>query len=238
MVERLRIPYYYQRSIEDPDSAHVTRNWMEIENAVNGIVVPGPAPVPGASGLFGLWAPGRYYWSPISDLSIAVAFVQDTLYAAPFPVGSNVTFTSIAAIVTANGAAGCVLRLGIYNSDSTGLPSSLVLDAGTVVATGLGAGNNLQTIVISQALTPGMYYLVIAEQIAAGANVRGLGVLDEGYTVVNLGLSTAEITAGHLTYHSYWQVAGVAGALPAAFPANPTLRTLSGTTCPTPVVSP
>ncbi len=37
MVERLRIPYYFQRTFPTVDQAHVTRNWYEIEAAINGL---------------------------------------------------------------------------------------------------------------------------------------------------------------------------------------------------------
>ena len=68
------------------------------------------------------------------------------------------------------GSAGCVLGLGIFQSDAAGdLPGTLVLDAGTVVG---DSGTGSKTITISQSLSAGVYWLGIVAQTAAGAVLR------------------------------------------------------------------
>jgi hypothetical protein len=46
-------------------------------------------------------------------------------------------------------------RIGIYNSDSDGLPSTVLLDAGTVDTSSTG----LKAITVSQTINPGLYYI-------------------------------------------------------------------------------
>lgn len=66
-------------------------------------------------------------------------------------------------VVTTPGGAGSVTRAGIYNSDANGLPSSLLLDAGTADTTTTG----IKEITVSQALTPGLYWVTAVNQGAA-----------------------------------------------------------------------
>jgi hypothetical protein len=81
------------------------------------------------------------------------------------------------------GASGAVIRLGIYSpSSSTGLPSTLVLDAGTVDATSTG----YKQITISQSLNAGHYYLCALSQ-GATCVIRsdqgvGIGVGNVNYS--------------------------------------------------------
>lgn len=77
-------------------------------------------------------------------------------------VPQTLTFDRIACSVTAGGTAGAVVRLGIYNDDSNGLPSTLILDAGTVASTTTG----VKEITISQTLAAGSYWLAEAAQVA------------------------------------------------------------------------
>jgi hypothetical protein len=60
------------------------------------------------------------------------------------------------------------IRLGIYNHDyATGKPTTVLLDAGTVVAT---AASSVYTITINQALSPGIYWLAMNVTSTATAN--------------------------------------------------------------------
>lgn len=54
-------------------------------------------------------------------------------------------------------ASGNIARLGVYDTDSNGLPSSLVFDAGSISC----ATTGLKEIVISQTLTAGWYYAAL-----------------------------------------------------------------------------
>ena len=81
----------------------------------------------------------------------------------PVYIPNACTLDRIACDVT-TGAATAVVRLGIYNSDpATDLPSSRLLDAGTVDASTNGA----KEITISQAVTAGLYYLAAVSQTAS-----------------------------------------------------------------------
>jgi len=95
----------------------------------------------------------RYYygWPYFTNNNTGNALVADRLYARPFMVGKTTTFERIGCnILTA--AASSSIRIGIYNFEN-GLPTSLVLDAGTVDSSSTG----VKEITISQQLTPGAY---------------------------------------------------------------------------------
>lgn len=93
-------------------------------------------------------------------------------YYIPFPVYQACTVTAIACSVTTLGAAGAVVRLGIYNSDANGLPGTLLIDGGTVASTGTGA----KEVTISQALTPGIYWLAVVPQVVTCSLTALVGV--------------------------------------------------------------
>ena len=88
------------------------------------------------------------------------AIVNDRLRGCYFPVTTDVTLDRIGVSVNTAGAAGSVIRLGIYRDDGAIGPDALVLDAGTVDSTTTGR----KEIVISQALTPDNYWLMLAGQ--------------------------------------------------------------------------
>ena len=81
----------------------------------------------------------------------------------PVFINRAVTVTRIGAEVTGAGTAGAVVRLGIYSSTAAGLPGTLLLDAGTID----GTSATYQEITISQALTPGLYWLTACTQVAS-----------------------------------------------------------------------
>ncbi|CAB4195051.1 hypothetical protein UFOVP1279_18 [uncultured Caudovirales phage] len=101
------------------------------------------------------------YTASTSLTSTAAALTNNRLYYVPFLVTVSTTFDRIAINHTATAAsAGSVARLGIYNSAS-GVPSTRVLDAGTVDLTTAAA---LKPITISQTLAPGIYWLAAVAQ--------------------------------------------------------------------------
>ena len=57
----------------------------------------------------------------------------------PVVVTSSITITSLSVQCDGAGAAGSQARLSIYNANSSWVPTTLVLDAGTVVLTSTGA---------------------------------------------------------------------------------------------------
>ena len=127
----------------------------------------------------------NYYYSAFPCIAPGVlSLANNRIHYIPFQVTESVTFTRIGINVTTLQAAS-VVRLGIYNS-SGGKPSTLLVDAGTVAGTSTGE----KEITISQAMTPGWYWL------AWLSDVNSIGVTAEngassGDTVrVNLGTST------------------------------------------------
>lgn len=88
-------------------------------------------------------------------------------YYLPIVVPNSVTFDRISCTTSTTFAGTGVVRLGIYNTDGTGLPSTVLLDAGTVSCT---ATSTNYAITISQAMTPGIYYLAACIQTSATTN--------------------------------------------------------------------
>jgi len=111
----------------------------------------------GGSGFgLGAYRTNGYYVGFLSTISTAAtaALAANTLYATPFVVTDTATFTRIGINVTTLSTGGA--RLGIYNF-ANGVPTTLVLDAGTVSVTSTGE----KEITISQSLSAGAYMLVM-----------------------------------------------------------------------------
>lgn len=102
----------------------------------------------------GGYVAGRYYITPCR-LSSTVALANATVYYFPLEVGETHTFDRIAIQVTTTGTA-TLVRLAIYNA-AGGIPTSLVVDGGTVSV----AGTGIATVTISQSLAPGIYWLAV-----------------------------------------------------------------------------
>ena len=89
----------------------------------------------------------------------------------PFFVPAQRAFDRIATYSFA-GAGTNNIRLGIYNNDTTtGKPSTVNLDAGTVAVTAVG----LFTITISKTLAAGWYWLAFCPQGGGGTRTFGSG---------------------------------------------------------------
>lgn len=106
---------------------------------------------------------GLYYAAQYTGNVTGSVLIADTLYYVPIFVGITVTFDRIGAYLSTAGATNCVLRLGIYADSGGDYPGAKVLDAGTVAADG---ATGWKTITISQQLSPGLYWLGIASQVA------------------------------------------------------------------------
>jgi hypothetical protein len=84
----------------------------------------------------------------------------------PFIVPVDMTVNTIACeVVTTPGSAGSVVRLGIYD-DVDGVPTNLILDAGTVATQTTG----VKSIAISQALSAGIVWCCAVPQGTPGTN--------------------------------------------------------------------
>lgn len=103
-----------------------------------------------------------YFNSPVIITLAALTITHQRTYYAPIYIDQTTTVDRIT-IRTANTFAGtATVRLGIYNNDATtGQPSTVLLDAGTVSAT--AASTNYE-ITINQTLTTGFYWVAMAQQ--------------------------------------------------------------------------
>lgn len=163
---------------------------------------------------YGVLASGNYYF-PWSSMSVgtSAALGNGTLRVAPWWVPNACTLSRIGAEVTVVGDAGSTVRLGIYADSGQGVPGARVLDAGTIA----GDSATVQEITISQALTPGLYWI--------GAAVQGVTTTQP---TVRTGLNTPQqnvyagptIPAAGAAIGSA-VMTGVTGALPANFAAVP-----------------
>jgi len=142
-----------------------------------------------------------YYWPWAASPTGTTAVEAGRCYAMPFIVGGNETFTRIGINVTTLSAGNA--RLGIYNFVD-GVPTTLVLDAGTV-STG-STGEKEAT--ISQALSQGVYALVAI--FDATPTLTGLAADTGMVGGIIGGESYSQIDHGIYETRSY-------GALPSSF---------------------
>jgi hypothetical protein len=102
------------------------------------------------------------------------------------------------------------VRLGIYNNDSsTAKPSTVVLDAGTVV---VNAANTNFEITISQSLASGWYWLAMCVQSINTAGTIGMAI-ETPNAFNSLRLST---TGTMTTDTGCWYETGITGAFATA----------------------
>lgn len=146
---------------------------------------------------------GRYYGggciNPSSTTPLILA--ANTLYAIPFRVTADQTFSEMAFVVQAGAAGGA--RLGIY-SWSDGIPSKLLKDLGSTSVSTSGT----KSVALNEYLEPGVYALTIVSDVTpsiycSGANIQSMEAI--GTTP---GTATVQISRA-LAY----------GALPADFGA-------------------
>jgi hypothetical protein len=109
------------------------------------------------------FASGYYYTVLSSPSDGAIAFTQNYIFGTYFPVSVTTTFDRIGIEVTA-AIASSTVRLGIFRCVG-GVPTTRVLDAGTIDSSTTGA----KEITISQSLTPGLYILVACPQGGASS---------------------------------------------------------------------
>jgi len=146
---------------------------------------------------------GRFYDSRIQSAFTTFTLTVNTLYAVPFYVPVATTYTTLAVEVTTL-SVGKSVRLGIYN-DSTGVPGSLVLDAGTISTTTTGA----KTITISQLLAAGWYWLAAV----CDSSVPVLRALSQTNALPAMGYTSGTDTTNHVGF----SVAFTFAALPSTF---------------------
>lgn len=153
---------------------------------------------------------GRFYSCPFVESLTTFAMSASILYAIPILLTSAETGQTNNIEVTVQ-SAGNNLRMGIY-ADSDGVPSSLILDAGTVSLTGTGN----KPISISQNLSAGWYWLACVTN--GTPTVRALS---QSNALPVLGFTSATDT----TTHVGWSVAFTYAALPNPFTGGGALMT-------------
>ena len=121
----------------------------------------------------------------------------------PIYVPNSVTVDRIGGIVSAFGVTGNA-RFGIY-TDSTGKPGSLVVDGGTVSATSATSF----TVTVSQALTPGWYWIAFVQHTGSSSWVSTVAGGGAG-SLHSLPLTSAT----DITTRSGYTQSSVTGALP------------------------
>jgi hypothetical protein len=163
---------------------------------------------------------GFYYKAPITAASQISTAVVNTTYYTAFYISETITMDRIGIATNAGHSGSAVIRLGIYNNDTaTGKPSTVFLDAGTVL-TGVGIGAS--QIVISQSISPGIYWFAFNSQTAATTNTyRGtagaadalntvMGHLSVGQTSsVTVGFSQGSVTGAFATAGTLTQVQSI-----------------------------
>lgn len=152
---------------------------------------------------------GLYYKGLGGSFAIT-AIVSVTVYI-PFLLNQTRTFDRIALQTSSTYVGTGAVRLGIYNNDSTtGKPSTVVLDAGTVATT---AASTVSQITISQSLTAGAYWLAFNMQTAA-ATPFYQGTAASSTSPLLVGYSPS--TVGFTSNAGGWTETGVTGAFATA----------------------
>ena len=155
---------------------------------------------------FGLTT-GLYYSTLRATANATTAGTFQTVFFTPILFDTTETFDRIALTTGSSYSGTGAVRLGIYNNDvTTGKPTTVVLDAGTVATT--AASTNYE-ITISQSLNAGAYWLAFCVQTAPTTStyIGTTGLLGLGYQVSTSGTGTTGGT---------WTQTGVAGAFATA----------------------
>lgn len=154
------------------------------------------------------------YWPTPSSSLGTVAPTLSELRAHPFPLAKQTTFDRIALDHQSTPTATSVGRLGIYSDNGRGEPGALILDAGTV---DLSTAAALKSIVISQTLDPGVYWLACCVQVAFGPYLRNF--TSNPYKTI---MQTTAPTNYSFSVVETLTRAAVAGAFPDPFAATAT----------------
>lgn len=98
------------------------------------------------------------------------------------------------------------LRIGLYATDANGMPSSLVVEAGTPID---GSTTGAKIATVSQVITAGQYWGVVAQN-------TGTALVIAGFQNENA-LASFVASASQSSSHSAYTQTGVTGALPSNF---------------------
>jgi hypothetical protein len=150
--------------------------------------------------------------------SSSVALVNGTVYYWPLIVLKSCTVTQLAVRTGSAASSGALLRFGIYN-DSSEAPGTVLVDFGAVAAT--AAFNNINTGAVSQALSPGRYWIAMVQQGAPSPTNVTLNTVIGTAVRGTVSLDTLTNALSGIGYCGYTQT-GVTGAFATA--ASLTIR--------------
>jgi hypothetical protein len=103
-----------------------------------------------------------YFASPNYIATASMTITHQRTYYSPIYISETTSIDRIAIRTSSIFSGTTSVRLGIYNHDySTGLPTTVLLDAGTVSVTAL---STIYEITISQTLGAGFYWVVMCQQ--------------------------------------------------------------------------
>ena len=111
-------------------------------------------------GISNFMVSGMYHGASPGSTMTSIQATLNSLYVTPLFIPRSLTIVRIVAEVVTAGGTGSVVRLGLWNDNGTGYPGTLLLDAGTID----GTSNTVQEITISQAVTPGLYWIGAVSQ--------------------------------------------------------------------------
>lgn len=112
-------------------------------------------------------ASGTNWWSPTASQSGGNSgLANQRLYYVPFVVDRSVTLAGIGAYHSVNAVSGAVLRVGVYDAASNDGPGTLLFEAGSTID--LSTAVAFKSVSVSQAMTPGLYYLACVAQFSGG----------------------------------------------------------------------
>lgn len=166
-----------------------------------------------STGGIGAQISGRWYAAECLGRTTAAAstLTLNRLYLMPFHVLKNGSYTGLS-VMGGTASATMVMRLGIYNNDATtGLPTTLVVDAGQTGA--MSTATSQYIITISQTLEAGTYWLAAVPQTSINAaciTAVSPGTLSGGM----LYLGYAAGYQANLPNPEIYATAAVSGALP------------------------
>lgn len=159
-------------------------------------------------------ATSTYFYTTSPTSSSTAGLTVGSLRVAPWLVRRTVRISELLADVVTAGEAGSQVRVGVYKDDGAGKPGALVVDSGAFAGSAPGVfGASFAGVT----LKPGLYWIGAVTQNAATTQpiMRTIGAGWSPDVPVGAGATlpgTAGIAMG-------WQGGGIAGALPATFPA-------------------
>ena len=136
----------------------------------------------------------------VDEMTTGFAVAINFLYAIPFNLPVTGYFTSASVYASTAGAAGSVLRIGIYADSATGVPGKLLKEFTSTAALDMTTtGAKTATPSAGIYLTAGYYHIVILAGVAA-PTVKGPQYSPAGY---KLGATGAQRNSGIIRAYTY-----------------------------------